>query len=249
MLYEVEYDWEKDFSKCLRAIKNAEECVKSKEIVEEEVLESLNSLKNFLISEKIFWSIDAGRELMDTFKNSLKFFTMRKKYIRFKEWNSHYQKLLSKMKTKMITDDDWDSIQKIRAYSESIPINAPYTFERICSDIYYEILKLKIESRYADEHYIPDFKNKIALYEFVERKVKSFGNSDSYMAQLYYKKVLFDLYDVSKDDSYSVKKLLLDLEICRCMVKESKNSEKELLKEYDFSFCGMKVSELKNFDY
>lgn len=249
MLYEVEYDWEKDFNECLRAIENAEECVKSKEIVEEEVLGSLNSLKNFLISEKIFWSIGTGTKLRDTLNHSLAFFTKRKKYIRFKEWNPYYQKVLSIMKTKVITDDDWDSIQKIRAYLESRPINVPYTFEKICSDIYYEILKLKIESRYADEYYIPGFKNKIALYEFVERKVKSFGNSDSYMAQLYYKKVLFDLYDVSEYHSYSVKKLLLDLEICRCMVKESKNSEEELLKEYDFSFCGMKVSELKNFDY
>ena len=105
--------------------------------------------------------------------------------------------------------------------------NTPMPVKVLFDYIDYNVKYMELEDRYEGKN------NKAEIFrmQFVKDTIQQIGISHSYMAQIMYNKILDRISYMTYSDK-DMEEVIIDLEIYRCIVKESTASEKELRFEY-----------------
>ena len=101
------------------------------------------------------------------------------------------------------------------------------TAEEFFEDIDFKIKELEIADKYTGSSH----EKQISRYQFVEDTVKSFGISDSYVAQcLYHELKGYSGKEYKTEEGMPW--IIKTLEMYRCVVKKSMGTKDRLLEEY-----------------
>lgn len=218
----------KGYEEGLELIEKARKYTKEKKLVDVRVLESLDSIEEFWVTENMYSSF---MQPVNILSKALHYFSTRRKNIKFSDWNKICQGLLEELKQFLISEEDMKVLDKFQKKLYSVTeliMLEKITIEEFEARIECEITKFQLESKFEGS----DREKEVAMYKFVKETVSAYGVSETYMAQIFYRKLIKDLYDATGSDKEDMEKLALDLETYRCIVKKSTASKEELLQKY-----------------
>lgn len=146
------------------------------------------------------------------------------------------QELLGGLKQYFIEDKDVKLIEEINkrrekdfyCYDER---GETITAEEFFDNIDYKINEMELLDRYTDSNH----EKEISIHQCVKDTVERIGISDSYVAQVLYKK----MKEILKERHGVVKNMpsaILGLEMYRCVIKQSMGTKDEILEKFRFQF-------------
>lgn len=222
-------------SKGVELIRKAKSEVQAKKTVNIAVLNCLNSFESFW-NINIFYSIlypweDKCCDVLLILEKGLKYFSdKRKKKFELADCEEKIQEIKVELKKYIVEQKDAEDIKKLNETLLLLPLyhhNDPMPVKVLFDYIDYEVRYMELKDKYEGE----DNKAFISRVQFVKDIIQQIGISDSYMAQIMYNKICEKIsYCLGLDKQ--MEEVITELEIYRCIVKESTASEKELRTEY-----------------
>ena len=221
---EYGYEWG------IRRIKYVRESLEQRNI-EERVIKELESIEDFWNSNN-FYSTSEESEPYLMLEKVLAYFedTRRTKYA---DCETRVKELFDKLREYFIEDKDIKLIKEIDERKKEIDDQCyeTMTSEKFFENIDCRIKEMELLDRYTDSNH----EKGISIYQFVKDTVVRLGISDSYVAQVLYsemKRSLEEEYKTSKD----MPDIVLELEMYRCVIKQSIGTKNEVLEKFNFQF-------------
>ena len=154
----------------------------------------------------------------------------RKKNFELSDCEEKIQEIKDELKKYIVEEKDAEDIKKLnetRLLTYLYDNNTPMPVKVLFDYIDYNVKYMELEDRYEGKN------NKAEIFrmQFVKDTIQQIGISHSYMAQIMYNKILDRISYMTYSDK-DMEEVIIDLEIYRCIVKESTASEKELRFEY-----------------
>ncbi len=219
----------------VEVIKRAKSEVQAQKTVNMAVLNCLNSLEDFwntnIFYSKLVFLENEYCDVLVILEKGLKYFCdKRKKNFELSDCEEKIQEIKDELKKYIVEEKDAEDIKKLnetRLLTYLYDNNTPMPVKVLFDYIDYNVKYMELEDRYEGKN------NKAEIFrmQFVKDTIQQIGISHSYMAQIMYNKILDRISYMTYSDK-DMEEVIIDLEIYRCIVKESTASEKELRFEY-----------------
>ena len=225
-------------SEGVKLIKKAINEIQTKKTVNIAVLNCLNSFMNFwntnIFYSKInFWKNKYGDVLLILEKGLKYFCDKRKKNYELSDCEEKIQEIMDQLEKYIVEEKDAEDIKKLnetKLLLSRYNYNTPMPIKVFFDYIDYHIRLMELKDKYEGENN----KAEICRVQFIKDTIQQIGISDLYMAQIMYNKILDKILYMRSSDEY-MEEIIVDLEIYRCIIKESTASEKEL--RFEYSTC------------
>lgn len=239
--YEMDQNW--DYQKGIELIENARNIVKEKSTIDMAILDGLNSLKNFWESNVFFSKLYGGygmavREPLMVLKEGLRYFTDKRRNLKFSDCEKKFQELFDNLGTYCLEEKEVQTINDINEMDKWLmDVGDSISSQEFLKYADYAVKKTKLLDRYTSGNY----EKPISGQEFIIDTVQELGMSDSYIVQILYKRLAGILQRISREElsvweDYRIRKYEIEiaqnLEMYRCIIDESLASKKELIMEY-----------------
>ena len=227
---------EEYYSDGIKFIENAKKSVKDRKTVDFNVLNGLDSIKNFWTSNNFFTEYSC--KPLSILKNELKFFHDKRRKMQFSDCEQVFKDLLDKLGKCIVEEKDLEDLKEIYEKEKEYESfrfghGETMTSQNLIRYIDYRIRKFELSDKYTDSN----SEKEISKYQFVKEKIQEFGTSDSYMAQVIYKYIQNELDYTSEYCYGDMSNLILILEVYSFVVKESTDSREELLLKFSPCKC------------
>ncbi len=219
----------------VKVIKRAKSEVQAKKTVNIAVLNCLNSLEDFwntnIFYSKLVLLENKYCDVLVILEKGLKYFCdKRKKNFELSDCEEKIQEIKDELKRYIVKEKDAEDIKKLNETRLLIYLyhdNTPMPVKVLFDYIDYQVRYMELADRYEGEN------NKVEIFRlrFVKDTIQQIGISHSYMAQIMYNKILDRISYMTNSDE-DMEEVIINLEIYRCIVKESTASEEELRFRY-----------------
>ncbi len=207
----------------LKEIESARKNLKRRN-VEERVIKDLDSIQEFWSSNNLL-NKGGDSNPYNVLNKSLAYF-LDERRTKFSDSEEKVQKLLDKLRECVIEEKDLEVIKEFEHRNDPVT-GIIMTAEEFLDDIDYGVRLLEIKDRYLGGNH----EKEISRYQFVKDAVKKFGISDSYPAEVLYKKMIKSLISGIEKEK-GVPDIVLELEAYRCIAKGSTDTLEALLEKF-----------------
>ena len=214
----------------LRKIKSVREGLERRN-VEERVIKDLDSIKDFWKAQD-FYSSSEGCEPCLILEKALTYFVDERR-TKYADCEIRVKELFDKLREYLIEDKNIKQIKEIIERKEEMDrrYDEPMTAEDFFGNIDYAIKEMKLLDKYTGSNH----EKEISIHYFVKDTMIKFGISDSYAAQALYKRI-----DATLDRRYEASKnmpsIILELEMYRCVIKQSMGTKNEMLGKFNYVY-------------
>ena len=227
---DIKFDDNWNYKWGLRRIDHVRESLEQRNI-EERVINGLDSIKDFWNSYD-FYSSSEECEPYLILEKVLDYFADKRR-TKYADCEIRVKELFDKLREYLIEDKNIKQIKEIIERKEEMDRRyyEPMTAEDFFDNIDYAIKEMELLDKYTSSNH----EKEISIHHFVKDTMIKFGISDSYAAQALYKRI-----DATLDRRYEASKnmpsIILELEMYRCVIKQSMGTKNEVLGKFNYEY-------------